>query len=334
MTVPGGWFSTSGAGQLSCVSGMGSAGRLQSNHCPAAFSKNARPNGWHWSFQIRTPVGTSGGSSSDGQTEHPTHRTRKLARLEAVLLVADGALSFRKLAQFATLADAAEARRLVQELNDKLDRGGAAFRIEKVATGVRLMTRPQFSLWLDRLHNRQAKARLSPPMLETLAIVSYRQPATRADIEKIRGVQASEMLRQLMERGLVRITGEDDSLGRPFLYGTTRRFLEEYGFGSLDDLPMAETLRRREEPVEAEAPPDEAEDESPQLFAEGEADDVSDEDETDDESDEITDESGIEAEDDGEDEEWVEEDEAEEDEYEEDDDEDEYEEDGDAEEAA
>jgi segregation and condensation protein B len=313
MTVPGGWSSALTAGQLQCVNSASSAGLLQGHQHFASSATNAQANGWTWSFQIRTADGPGASSSGDGQTEHPTHRTRKLARLEAVLLVADGALSFRKLAQFATLADVAEARQLVQELNNKLDRGGAAFRIEKVATGVRLMTRPQFSLWLDRLHNRQAKAKLSPPMLETLAIVSYRQPATRADIEKIRGVQASEMLRQLMERGLVRITGEDDSLGRPFLYGTTRQFLEEYGFGSLDDLPMAETLRRREEPAEDEATPDEAEEESPQLFVEGESGD-------DDEAEEVTDEADVEAESDDDEEEWLEEDEAEDDEYEEDDD--------------
>jgi segregation and condensation protein B len=294
MTVPGGWSSPSGAGQLPCAAGTSSAGLLQGHQYSASFPNNARANGWTWSFRIRAAAGTGTGSSVDGQSEHPTRRTRKLARLESVLLVADGALSFRKLAQFATLADVAEARQLVQELNDKLDRGGAAFRIESVATGVRMMTRPQFSLWLDRLHNRQAKARLSPPMLETLAIVSYRQPATRADVEKIRGVQASEMLRQLMERGLVRITGEDDSLGRPFLYGTTRQFLEEYGFGSLDDLPMAETLRRREEPVEDEASPEEGEDEA----------------------EDVTDETGVETEDD-EDEEWLEEDAEEDDEYDE-----------------
>ena len=313
MTVPCGWSSPSGAGQLPCAAGTSSAGLLQGHQYSASFPNNARANGWTWSFRIRAAAGTgtSTGSSVDGQNEHLTRRTRKLARLESVLLVADGALSFRKLAQFATLADVAEARQLVQELNDKLDRGGAAFRIESVATGVRMMTRPQFSLWLDRLHNRQAKARLSPPMLETLAIVSYRQPATRADVEKIRGVQASEMLRQLMERGLVRITGEDDSLGRPFLYGTTRQFLEEYGFGSLDDLPMAETLRRREEPVEDEASPEEGADESPQLFVESEPGVV-------DESDEVTDESGVETEDD-EDEEWLEEDAAEDDEYDEED---------------
>lgn len=130
-----------------------------------------------------------------------------------------------------------------------------------------MMTRPQFSMWLDRLHNRQARSKLSAPMLETLSIVAYQQPVTRADVNQIRGVQASEMLRQLMDRGLIRITGEDDSLGRPYLYGTTRQFLEEYGFGNLDDLPMADTLRRRDEPTKVEETDGKSE-VIPQLFDE------------------------------------------------------------------
>lgn len=285
-------------------------------NCPTAANPSGM-SGWQWSFQIRSADGASDSSSTDAKTEHPTRRSRKLARLEAVLLVADGALSFRKISQFATLADAAEARELVQELNDKLDRGGAAFRIENVATGVRMMTRPQFSMWLDRLHNRQARAKLSPPMLETLSIVAYRQPVTRADVDKIRGVQASEMLRQLMDRGLIRITGEDDSLGRPYLYGTTKQFLEDYGFGGLDDLPMADTLRRRDEPAddpESETA-DETSEEPPQLFVEEPEDEESAED---------SDDAGDELEIDDEDYEYEEEDDEEwdeEDEYESEDDE-------------
>lgn len=279
----------------------------------ASAVKQSDHSGWQWAFCIRGGTGGADGESGTGESDHPTRRTTKLARLEAVLLVADGALSFRKLAQFATLADAKEARQLVGELNEKLDRGGAAFRVEKVATGVRMMTRPQFSMWLDRLHNRQARAKLSPPMLETLSIVAYRQPVTRADIEKVRGVQASEMLRQLMERGLVRITGEDDSLGRPFLYGTTRQFLEEYGFGSLDDLPMADTLRRRDEPEEVDELEAGADEEPPQLFVEDESDE-----ESEDEGNAAAEDSGddsepdnddIDEEDEFDDEEWEEEDE-------------------------
>jgi segregation and condensation protein B len=107
-----------------------------------------------------------------------------------------------------------------------------------------LLTRPEFAVWLDRLHNRQLQLKLSTPALETLSIVAYRQPITRADIEAIRGVQSTDILRHVMERGLVRIGGEEDSLGRPFLYETTRRFLELFGLTDLDELPNAVLLRR------------------------------------------------------------------------------------------
>ena len=299
------WAQASGASSTQSQAGL---------NCLAAASHQCGSPGWQWSFQIRSADGTSGAVSSDTKADHPTRRSRKLARLEAVLLVADGALSLRKLAQFATLADAAEARELVQELNDKLDRGGAAFRLEKVATGFRMMTRPQFSMWLDRLHNRQARAKLSPPMLETLSIVAYRQPVTRADVDKIRGVQASEMLRQLMDRGLIRITGEDDSLGRPYRYGTTKQFLEEYGFGSLDDLPMADTLRRRDEPAEVDEATADVEEDVPQLFVEDGAEEESpDESDIESQDEDSEDDSELEEDDDEsedeEDEEWDEEDE-------------------------
>jgi segregation and condensation protein B len=170
-------------------------------------------------------------------------RTRKTARVEAVLFVSDAALSARRLAQLATLADSGEATRIIEQLNLAYDRDGSAFRIERAANGYLLLTRPVFARWLDRLHQRQSEMKLSPPALETLAVIAYRQPITRADVEAVRQVQCTEMLKQLMERGLVRIAGEDNSLGRPYLYETTRKFLEVYGLRSLDDLPMADRLR-------------------------------------------------------------------------------------------
>lgn len=212
--------------------------------------KSSPHNGWHWQFLVRAPqIETGSGTPTESAgTANECRRSIKLARLEAVLLVADQALSFRKLAQFATLADASEAQQLVKQLNIAYDTMASAFRVEQLATGCRLMTRPQFAMWLDKLHQRHAEMKLSPPMLETLTIVAYRQPITRAEIERIRGVQAAEMLKQLMERGLVRIGGEDDSLGRPFLYETTRRFLESYGLKDLGDLPQADKLRRTRDP--------------------------------------------------------------------------------------
>lgn len=184
-------------------------------------------------------------------------RTPKMARLEGVLLVAGGPLSLRKLVQFGTLADAAEARKLIEQLNVAYDRVGSPFRIERVATGYQLLTRPEYAYWLGKLHQRQAALKLSPPALETLTILAYRQPMTRADLENLRGVQCTEILKMLMDRGLVRIAGEDNTLGRPFLYETTRKFLETYGLRSLDDLPDAGQLRRKRE-----SPPTEASDEA------------------------------------------------------------------------
>ncbi len=181
-------------------------------------------------------------------------RSTRIARLEAALLIGDGAVPARKLAQVARLIDAREVQQLVQVLNDSYDRTRSAFRIEQTAAGYILMTRAALSPWLDRLHHRQAEMKLSSPMMETLTIIAYQQPVTRADVEAIRGVQAAEMIRQLMDRSLVRIGGEDDSLGRPFLYMTTRQFLTVFGLHSLEDLPNYATLRRqRTLPAIAEA---------------------------------------------------------------------------------
>jgi len=169
-------------------------------------------------------------------------RSGKQARLEAVLLVAGGALSTRRLAHLATLADATEASTLIDQLNDAYRRSRSAFSIERVAAGYQLLSRPQFAFWLDTLHNRPATLKLSTPMMETLTIVAYQQPIVRADIESIRGVQCSEILKQLMEQRLVKVGGEDDSLGRPYLYITTRKFLETFGLRDLSDLPLKDTL--------------------------------------------------------------------------------------------
>ncbi len=205
-------------------------------------SRSGPASGFVWNF-FATNRERSGDANSSNNNDLG-RRTPKMARLEAVLFVADEPLPIKRLVQLATLADADEAQALIDRLNGAYDASDSTFRIEPVATGVRLLTRREFVYWLDKLHQRQAALKLTPPMLETLAIVAYRQPLTRADLEAVRGVQSAEMLKQLMERELVRIAGEDDSLGRPFLYETTRKFLELYGLQSLDDLPMAERLRR------------------------------------------------------------------------------------------
>ncbi|QDU48184.1 SMC-Scp complex subunit ScpB [Gimesia panareensis] len=230
-----------------------------------AVCQHTPASGFNWNFQVRSANSSNLLFATDLEVD--TRRSLKMAKVEAVLFVADSALSTRKIAQLATLANASEAKELIDQLNDALAVSQSAFHIKRVATGYRMMTHPQFSFWLNKLHQRQAALKLSPPAMETLAIVVYRQPITRADIESIRGVQSAEMLKQLMDRGLVRIGGKDDSLGRPFLYETTRKFLEIFGLKNLDDLPMGEALRIR---PEAPQPVDETEDSEPEEAGESE----------------------------------------------------------------
>ena len=178
-----------------------------------------------------------------GAAGDPLARPVPIARLEAVLLVAREPLPTRKLAHLAGLADGTEARTLIRRLNKLYDQSQCAFRVEQVAGGYQLFTREQFAPWLGRLHEMSTATRLSGPALETLAAVVYRQPVLRADVESIRGVQCGEILRQLMDRDLVRIVGRSEELGRPYLYGSTRRFLQLYGLRSLDDLPRVGQTR-------------------------------------------------------------------------------------------
>ncbi len=163
--------------------------------------------------------------------------------LEAILLIAREPLSARRLAVLAGLADPTQARTLARRLNEQYDLHGHAFRIEEIAGGMQLLSRPQFASWLRRLDHVPGEELLSQGMLETLAIVAYRQPLLRAEIEAIRGVGCDEVLRQLMQRDLVRICGRHEDLGRPYLYGTTKRFLQLFGLQSLDSLPRAQKIR-------------------------------------------------------------------------------------------
>ncbi len=177
----------------------------------------------------------------------------KQRRIEAVLFLSREAVSSRKLAKLAGLADATEARTLIRQLNQQYEEKGRVFRIEEVAGGMTMLTRPQFAPWLRRLAHLPRVTKLSQSAMETLAVVAYRQPVLRADVEAIRGVGCSEVLKQLMESELVRISGRSEELGRPYLYGTTNRFLQIFGLRSADRLPRADWVnaaRARSQAIE------------------------------------------------------------------------------------
>lgn len=202
-----------------------------------------------------------GGGGKIPVADGPFARFDRLARTEAILFLAREPLPSRKLAQLADLTDGTEARTLVRELNKLYDPQGCAFRVVEVAGGFQLMSRPQFSPWLRRLHSVPLEVRLSGPALETLAVVAYRQPVLRAAVEVIRGVQCGEILRQLMERDLVKIAGRSEDLGRPFLYGTTKQFLRVFGLRAIDELPRREWFEVAELEASVESPePSQSED--------------------------------------------------------------------------
>ena len=170
----------------------------------------------------------------------PHRRSDELARLEAALFLAREPLSTRRLAKLARLADGTRARVLLRELKRLQEDTGAAFRVEQIAGGFRLLTRASLGPWVRRLLGTPAENRLSSAALETLAIVAYRQPVTRAEIEAIRGVGCEDMLRQLMERDFVAIGGRTEDIGRPNVYVTSRRFLQAFGLARIEDLPPIE----------------------------------------------------------------------------------------------
>ncbi len=176
--------------------------------------------------------------------------------VEAMLFASDSPLTAAKIAKVADLGTARPIKRAIDELNSRYEKMGCAFCIEEIAGGYQMMTRTEYNDVLTRLLRAQRDTRLTKAAMETLAVVAYRQPVMRADIEAIRGVACGDVLRGLMEKQLVKIVGRAPVLGRPILYGTTRRFLETFGLAALEELPKVEELRGgdKEPPIEADRP--------------------------------------------------------------------------------
>ncbi len=160
--------------------------------------------------------------------------------LEALLMATHSPLTAGQLAELLDLGTTKPIRRAVTALNAHYDDTNRAFRIEQVAGGYQVLTLPQFADHLKKMHQKDIDAKLTKAALETLAIIAYKQPILRADVEAIRGVACGETIRSLMEKHLVKISGRAEEPGRPILYGTTKRFLEVFGLNSLKDLPQSE----------------------------------------------------------------------------------------------
>jgi segregation and condensation protein B len=164
------------------------------------------------------------------------------AVIEAILFSSDSPISPKRLSSLIESVDIRTVRRCVAALNKAYDDRNAAFRIEEIAGGFQMLTLPEFEPWIRAMRKTKSETKLSAASLESLAIVAYKQPITRAAIESIRGVGCGEVLRTLMERGLVKIVGFAEELGRPRLYGTTSRFLDIFGLRDLSELPKVSEL--------------------------------------------------------------------------------------------
>jgi segregation and condensation protein B len=162
--------------------------------------------------------------------------------VEAVLFASDAPLRAEEIARADESLDEDSVEDAVRNLRTLYLEDERAFDIVEVAEGYQILTRPEFAPYLERFDTVPRPPRLSGPALESLAIIAYRQPIGRVEIEYIRGVGSSGVIRTLQDRGLVDVVGRSEGLGRPLLYGTTMRFLEHFGFGSLDDLPRPEEL--------------------------------------------------------------------------------------------
>ncbi|MDQ7778767.1 MAG: SMC-Scp complex subunit ScpB [Planctomycetota bacterium] len=162
-------------------------------------------------------------------------------QVEALLFASSEPISLSRLKDVAGCEPAA-VRIALDELRSEYDSQQRAFALQELAGGFQLITRPEYSELILKLEQRHAQGKLSPAAMETLSIVAYKQPIGRAEIESIRGVQSGQILRALMEKGLVRPVGRQETLGRPLLYGTTNRFMQSLGFASLSELPRIEEL--------------------------------------------------------------------------------------------
>jgi segregation and condensation protein B len=160
--------------------------------------------------------------------------------VEALLFASDTPVEASRIQEVLDLESPAVARELVENLRGRLDAEGRALQVMEVGGGFRLVTRPEVAPWLVKLARSRTRSRLSRPSLETLAIIGYRQPVSRPEVDAIRGVNSDAVLDNLLERRMIRIAGRKESPGRPFLYETTREFLVAFGLRDLGDLPKVE----------------------------------------------------------------------------------------------
>lgn len=194
--------------------------------------------------------------------------------IEALLFVSESPVSLEQIGSVLEEADATEIRRAIEELKGDYETSKRSLVIQEVAGGYQMTSSPLYAPWLRKFLKKAHGEKLSGPSLETLAIVAYKQPVTRQEIEFIRGVNVEGVLKALLEKGLIRIQGRKEIIGRPLLYGTSREFLEYFGLNSLEELPPIEEFVQQGEEIEASFPQEETEPSQPIQDSEDESKEI------------------------------------------------------------
>lgn len=163
--------------------------------------------------------------------------------LESLLFVSETPLSVKRAASFLKDATPEEIQAAFLALQDEINRMDRSFQAVQIAEGFQLVTRPEYHRWAKELYKVISKTRLSKAALEALAIIAYKQPVTRAEVEAIRGVEVSNLVQSLLEKKMIRILGRAETPGRPLLYGTTSEFLIHFGLKDLSDLPKISEIQ-------------------------------------------------------------------------------------------
>jgi len=187
--------------------------------------------------------------------------------VEATLFASQTPLTPDELARADDDLTVASVREAIQALRDAYEQNGRSFQIYELGDGFQILTRPEFASYLERFDSVPRSPYLSGAALETLAIVAYRQPIGRIEIEEVRGVSASSVLRTLTDWELIDVVGRGEGLGRPLLYGTTQKFLDHFGLKDLDELPAPDELPIVLEGLQDVEPEPEAADEGAEVEA-------------------------------------------------------------------
>ena len=163
--------------------------------------------------------------------------------IEALLFSSDKPLMLEQIKSALGNPDTSELRKILQELSVEYQNSNRGMRIAEVAGGFQMITAPGFAPFLKKLYKQRRVENLSKQELETLAMVAYKQPVTKTEIESLRNVNADGVVKSLIEKGIIRVSGRKKAPGRPYLFGTTRKFLEYFGLKSLEELPKIENFQ-------------------------------------------------------------------------------------------